>query len=203
MNNQNTILRNLDKKKFLLALGVALAVLLIAIAAALYLRQKAEDQAGSLPGGGDVNIPTPSPGIVVIKDYAFIPSRISVKKGEIITFINEGAAPHTVTSEALGGRYDIPAGRSLEIGTADIRFSSGEISYRCDLHQYMQGTVALLAKNAEKGRAGFAAQYESYPPEVKSCISKVLGSRLPGFLDGTIEMLTQDEMREFEKCLSL
>lgn len=201
MNNQNTMLQNLDKKRSFLILGIAAAILLLALGAAVYFRQKIRDQASSLPGGGALNLPTPSPGIVVIKNYNFVPSRVPVKKGEIITFINEDAVPHTVTSEALGGRYDIPAGRSLQIDTSDIRFPSGEISYHCDLSPYMRGTIALLPAENQKIKSGFQTTFETYSPEIKSCIAKALGDRLPGFLDGTIKIPTQDEMLEFEKCL--
>ena len=75
----------------------------------------------------------------------YIPSQISIKAGESVTWLNEDAAFHSVTS----GKYDNPNGM-FDSGHLDpnesftIKFDeSGTFDYHCTLHPWMEGKVVV------------------------------------------------------------
>lgn len=84
--------------------------------------------------------PVPAAGDVVIVDFAFVPSDLTIDAGTRITFANHGAALHTVT--ATDGSFDsglIPAN-----GTYQRVFATpGTFGYLCSLHPTMAGTLRV------------------------------------------------------------
>ncbi len=75
----------------------------------------------------------------------YIPSKISIKQGESVTWLNEDAAFHSVTS----GTYENPNGM-FDSGYLDpnesfsIKFEeSGTFDYFCTLHPWMKGKVVV------------------------------------------------------------
>ncbi len=75
----------------------------------------------------------------------YIPSKISIRQGESVTWLNEDAAFHTVTS----GTYENPNGM-FDSGHLDpnesfsIKFEeSGTFDYFCTLHPWMKGKVVV------------------------------------------------------------
>jgi len=75
----------------------------------------------------------------------YIPSKISIKQGESVTWLNEDAAFHSVTS----GTYENPNGM-FDSGYLDpnesfsIKFEeSGTFDYFCTLHPWMKGEVVV------------------------------------------------------------
>ena len=75
----------------------------------------------------------------------YIPSKITTKQGESITWINEDAAFHSVTS----GTYDAPTGL-FDSGHLDPyqTFSytfdkTGVYDYYCTLHPWMEGKIIV------------------------------------------------------------
>ena len=75
----------------------------------------------------------------------YIPSKISIRQGESVTWLNEDAAFHSVTS----GTYENPNGM-FDSGHLDpnesfsIKFEeSGTFDYFCTLHPWMKGKVVV------------------------------------------------------------
>lgn len=88
--------------------------------------------------------PPPGTGDVRAVDFAFTPSSLDVVAGTTVTWLNDGAALHTVT--ASDGSWDsglIPAG-----GTFSRRFGTpGTYPYLCFLHPSMTGVVRVSGAN--------------------------------------------------------
>jgi plastocyanin len=91
-------------------------------------------------------VPTPAPGsgAVQVVDFAFAPSSLDVVAGTTVTWINAGAALHTVT--ASDGAWDsgiIAAGSTFarRFGTA------GTYLYLCALHPSMTGVIRVSGAN--------------------------------------------------------
>ena len=75
----------------------------------------------------------------------YIPSKISIRQGESVTWLNEDAAFHSVTS----GTYENPNGM-FDSGYLDpnesftVKFEeSGTFDYFCTLHPWMKGKVIV------------------------------------------------------------
>ena len=75
----------------------------------------------------------------------YIPSKISIRQGESVTWLNEDAAFHSVTS----GTYENPNGM-FDSGHLDpnesftVKFEeSGTFDYFCTLHPWMKGKVIV------------------------------------------------------------
>ena len=75
----------------------------------------------------------------------YIPSKISIRQGESVTWLNEDAAFHSVTS----GTYENPNGM-FDSGHLDpnesftVKFEeSGTFDYFCTLHPWMKGKVVV------------------------------------------------------------
>ena len=80
----------------------------------------------------------------------YVPTELSVKKGETVTVVNNDNAPHTATSgngpEDAGQAFDtslIMAGASGTIDTTAIE--AGEYPYHCTVHPFMKGTLTVTA----------------------------------------------------------
>jgi plastocyanin len=79
---------------------------------------------------------------VVINNYAFEPTNITIHPGDKIVWKNKDDVAHTVT--ALNGSFDSGA---LDPGTK-FQFVFGKIgntSYRCSVHPEMTGSVKVVA----------------------------------------------------------
>lgn len=95
--------------------------------------------------------PTPTPGLIVhetqvfhvsIANFAFFPSSVTVKRGDVVAFKNNDTTAHTVTS--LNGSFDsgiIQAGGSWNLETASL--APGTYAFHCNIHPSMQGTVIV------------------------------------------------------------
>jgi plastocyanin len=94
---------------------------------------------------------------VNVIDFGFSPSRATARVGDTVSWVNTGAAPHTVT--AAGG----PFGTSMLAAGATYRWApakTGTWSYVCAFHPQMTGTLVVLPKSAAAPRnapAGGAA----------------------------------------------
>lgn len=78
---------------------------------------------------------------VEIKDFAYGPTIISVKKGTTVTWTNKDSAAHTVTADSGNG----PKSESLaKDDTYSFTFNeTGEFSYHCIPHPQMKGKVVV------------------------------------------------------------
>lgn len=79
---------------------------------------------------------------VTIKDMAFSPANITVKKGTTVTWTNEDSIGHTV-SETDGQQG--PNSRTLDKGqTYTFTYNTvGTFKYDCSIHPNMLGTVTV------------------------------------------------------------
>ena len=86
--------------------------------------------------------PPPAGGVAVI-DYGYRPATLTVTAGATVTWVNQGAAPHTVTASdgsfdsgtfGAGGRYT----RTFTV--------PGTFGYACTLHPQMTGTLLVAPK---------------------------------------------------------
>jgi plastocyanin len=92
-------------------------------------------------GAGSSPTPAPAaPAAVAIRNFAFGPATLSVARGTTVTWTNRDSSVHTAT--AAGGAFDsrnLAQGRSFS-HTFD---TAGTFAYRCDIHQYMTGTITV------------------------------------------------------------
>jgi plastocyanin len=88
--------------------------------------------------------PPPGSGTVQVVDFAFNPGSVDVVAGTTITWVNSGAALHTVT--AGDGSFD--SGLISAGGRYSRRFASpGTYPYLCGLHPSMTGVVRVSGTN--------------------------------------------------------
>ncbi len=98
---------------------------------------------GSLPSP----MPTAaSPGTITIKNFEFMPARLTVHVGETVTWTNEENSLHTVTSgtpDARTGLFDsgeFDTGDAFEFTFAEV----GTYAFFCDRHEFMRGEVIVV-----------------------------------------------------------
>lgn len=78
---------------------------------------------------------------ITIKDFAFSPATVKVKKGTKITWTNQDNTAHTVTA-TNGGGFD--SGSIANGGTFSFTFNqTGTFTYKCNFHPDMFGTVIV------------------------------------------------------------
>jgi plastocyanin len=81
-----------------------------------------------------------APGRVLIKDFMFAPTTITVKAGSVVTWLNKDEEPHTIFSDA--GLF-----RSGALDTNDnfqFKFDKpGTYHYICTIHPKMVGTIVV------------------------------------------------------------
>ncbi len=80
---------------------------------------------------------------VDIKDFAFSPANITVKKGTKVTWMNKDGASHTVTSDDDSAvKFD--SGSMANGQTFVMTFDkAGQYSYHCNFHPQMTGSITV------------------------------------------------------------
>ena len=106
--------------------------------------QDVDDQKTVLKGDVIMSTKVSRPGCEKT-DSCYIPSKITIKQGDSVTWINQDAAFHSVTS----GYYDEPSGL-FDSGYLDpegsftfIFENIGTYDYFCTLHPWMKGQVIV------------------------------------------------------------
>jgi plastocyanin len=125
--------------------------LLLVLVAAVLVLTGCSDDSGDDESGSDADATSDdsasgdaggsaSGDAVTIADFAFDPDGLTVAAGTTVTFTNEDSAAHTATAE--DDSFDTG---ELEGGdSAEVTFDEpGEVSYFCNIHNYMQGTVTV------------------------------------------------------------
>ena len=90
--------------------------------------------------GNATEQPGPNEVQIVIENFAFVPSEITVAPGTKITWINKDEAPHTATStdkKFNSGGLDTDDKYSLVLN------DKGEFPYFCALHPHMTATITV------------------------------------------------------------
>jgi plastocyanin len=77
---------------------------------------------------------------VLIQNFAFAATTLTVKKGTVVTWTNNDTAPHTVTGDNGG-----PSSGNLSKGQSySYTFDTvGVFPYHCTIHSNMKGTVIV------------------------------------------------------------
>jgi len=108
-------------------------------------------------GGGGAAQPQVKPGTLSMPSGAsiqgnpsYLPDKITVKKGDIITVTNNDNAPRTATNGAspddpqTAKLFDtslVMPGKSAQIKTASL--APGDYPFHCTVHPYMKGTLTI------------------------------------------------------------
>lgn len=75
---------------------------------------------------------------VAMKNYAFNPTSITIKKGDTVTWTNEDGATHDVVGDMFN------SGNMRKGGTFSYTFNeTGTFDYECTLHSGMVGKVVV------------------------------------------------------------
>ncbi len=83
---------------------------------------------------------TTSRNTVTIRNFAFVPARLSVASGTVLTVTNADSTTHTLS--ARNGSFD--AGAIAPGATNTIRIGkSGTFAYFCKFHPSMRGTLVV------------------------------------------------------------
>ena len=108
-----------------------------------------ERQSATGPGtsAGECRIPISSPAvgtvIVFIKNFAFVPQQISIKRGTTVTWVNcdnPATDSHTSTSDA--GLWSSPTLAAGDTYSRTFNDPTGTVfDYHCIPHPFMEGTV--------------------------------------------------------------
>ena len=78
---------------------------------------------------------------VEIKDFKFLPAKLTVRTGAKVAFANDDKAPHTATVDE-GDAFD--TGTLNQGDTKTITLSKpGTYAYHCDFHRFMTGTITV------------------------------------------------------------
>jgi plastocyanin len=84
--------------------------------------------------------PTPSGNSVTMSGFAFHPQTLTVKAGTTVTWANNDAVDHTVTSDTNLFASD-KLGKNA---TFSYTFSNaGTFAYHCSIHKTMKGTIVV------------------------------------------------------------
>ena len=129
----------------------AFFISLIFIVALLFGCQKEKEPI--MPIGGDAEVPSDiakntqeSPAdmvvMIAIKDFAFEPAELKIKKGEAVGWQNYDSAPHDVTSTTGS---ELASGR-LQTGDEyqHVFNESGIFGYYCTIHPYMKAKIVVV-----------------------------------------------------------
>ncbi|MBL4678924.1 MAG: cupredoxin family copper-binding protein [Mucilaginibacter sp.] len=122
-------------KKYILGITMMFAVIVIAIAAC---SKSKSDPAPTTPppAAGGANA-------VSIKNFAFSPMSITIKKGESVTWTNGDSAPHTATDDA--GAFD--SGSLATGATYSKSFAAaGTFTYHCTFHSNMVNAKVIVTE---------------------------------------------------------
>jgi plastocyanin len=111
--------------------GIVVVVIIIVIAGA-YLAMQKSGKGGTTPVGDNP---------VSISGFAFSPALINVSVGDNVTWKNNDATTHTVTSDT-GSAVQFSSGDLGEGATYTFVFTqAGDFPYHCSIHPSMHGVV--------------------------------------------------------------
>ncbi|MFH0832865.1 MAG: cupredoxin domain-containing protein [Candidatus Aenigmatarchaeota archaeon] len=92
---------------------------------------------------GCVQVPDSQPeenqtNIIVIKDFAFIPSMLTIRNDTVVTWVNEDSVPHTIKILDFESQV-LSKGQTFN----RIFNEKGTFEYSCGLHPNMKGKVVV------------------------------------------------------------
>ena len=120
---------------------IASAMSLTALVSPGCLRGPADDQAQIFAGLKQLPVAVNEVS-VTIKDFAFDPADLKIKKGTTVRFTNQDSAPHTVAPDKSGNFAEtevMTTGKSATVKFDDL----GTVDYKCGIHPSMKGKVTV------------------------------------------------------------
>ena len=78
---------------------------------------------------------------IEIKDFMFNPATVTVKSGEMITWINRDDEPHTIVS--VGKKFQKSSALDTDQEFSVIAGAPGTYEYFCSVHPKMTGTIVV------------------------------------------------------------
>jgi plastocyanin len=108
---------------------------------------------GAVPAAPTTLPPTPAIGtdtpaavsnsVIIIKNFAFSPAQLTVKKGTSVTWKNEDSAPHIIASDS--GLPGLLSGTLATGNEFTFTFDqAGDQGYHCQIHPSMTGSVKIV-----------------------------------------------------------
>jgi LPXTG-motif cell wall-anchored protein len=88
---------------------------------------------------------------VTISDFKFTPATVTVNEGDTVNFTNDGPTVHTATAD--DGSFDTGILEKGQSGSATFT-SAGTVTYYCQPHPNMKGTVVVQAASTGGGSPG-------------------------------------------------
>lgn len=122
---------------------IALLVLIVVGVATYFIVFKGKTEGGGQGAEYAQKSPAASAATVKvsIKNFAFAPTPLTVKKGTTVIWTNDDSAPHTVTSVSGG---PLNSGTLSTGNTFSFVFSqAGSFDYFCTIHPTMKGRVIV------------------------------------------------------------
>lgn len=105
------------------------------------------DHVATQPASRDVaticaNPDAPPAGVIVIKNFAFRPTTLTVRAGETVTWVNCETNSTSHTSTSNGNLWD--SGLIAPSTTFDHTFATaGSFAFHCIPHAFMTGTITV------------------------------------------------------------
>ena len=142
-------------KKLLSVLGVVAAVLVIVfvvMGSSSDSKQSAENEIGDMASSqqssdnsANKDISEKAENVIEIKNFKFVPEKMTIKKGTTITWKNFDNTKHNVIfdDESAG---EVEGGKLISNGE-EVSFTFnevGEFPYYCMPHPYMKATVTVM-----------------------------------------------------------
>lgn len=87
----------------------------------------------------------PAAPVVHIKNFMFVPAKLTVPAGTTVRFVNDDEEPHTVT--ATDKAFD-SEGLDTHQAFTHTFAKAGTFTYFCELYPYMHGTLVVTARKA-------------------------------------------------------
>ena len=115
-------------------IGIVVVVVIVIIAGA-YLAMQKSGNGNNTPVGDNP---------VSISNFAFSPTPINVHVGDTVTWKNNDATTHTVTSDT-GSAVQFSSGNVGQGSTYAFMFTqAGDFAYHCSIHPSMHGIVHVV-----------------------------------------------------------
>jgi plastocyanin len=92
--------------------------------------------------GGGTSQSTGAVPYSIIKNYAYVPGSLTVKRGQTITMYNDDVVAHTIADDVAGGwiSQQLKAGS----GTISLVFDTpGTFQFHCSIHPNMKGKIVV------------------------------------------------------------
>ena len=117
---------------------IVVIVLVIAVVGILFLKN--QSNTASVPMQTQDSSTPMASNSVTVENMAFMPSTITVKVGDLVTWTNQDSVGHSATAD--DGSFDTGIINQGQSGTASFS-KAGTYTYHCKVHPNMMGTIIV------------------------------------------------------------